>query len=113
MIRKLLTPVAFLLLFSLSSYAQEIDSRKYINKVHKNYIEKLELTESQSKKFKSILKKFNPILKELLEQKSNKVEINKQIKLMDLEVYGILNQKQFSDYKRVKLELESYKKYQF
>lgn len=113
MMRKLLTPIAFLLLFSLGLHAQEIDSRKYINQIHKDYTEKLQLDASQSKKFKAVLKKHNPILKELLDKKSDKTQINKQIKLMDLEVFNILNKKQFADYKRIKPELESFKKYQF
>ena len=113
MIRKLLTPIAFLLLFSMSIQAQEIDSRKHINKAHKAYTEQLQLSEAQSKEFKVVLNKFNPILKMLIHQKSDNKEFNKQLKLMDLEVYKILNQNQFSDYKRVKLELESFKKYRF
>jgi len=113
MIRKLLTPIAFLLLFSMSIQAQEIDSRKHINKAHKAYTEQLQLNQAQSKEFKTILKKFNPILKKLIDQKSDDSEFNKQVKLMDLEVYKILSQKQFSDYKKIKIELESFKKYRF
>lgn len=113
MTRKLFTPIAFLFLFSLSIHAQEIDSRKHINQVHKTYTEKLQLNKDQISKFRGVLKKHNSILKELIDQKSDKKEINKQLKLMDLDVYKILDSRQFSLYKKVKLELEPFKRYQF
>ena len=94
-------PFLLLLLFSLISHSQEFDSKKHINKVHKEYVEKLKLDATQSKKFKKILKKHNPILKDLFDNKSSKKEINNQIKLMDLEVYQLVSKEQFSNIKRL------------
>jgi len=113
MIRRLLISTLVLFLFSLSAQSQEVDSRKYINKAHKAYQEQLQLDEDQSKSFKIVLQKFNPVLKKLTDQKSNNKEFNKQLKLMDLEVYKILNPKQFSEYKKVKRQLEPFKQYRF
>lgn len=106
-------PFLLLLLFSFFAHSQEFDNKKHINKVHKEYVNKLKLDATQSKKFKTILKKYNPILKDLFDKKSSKNEVNSQIKLMDLEVYKLLSKEQFSKYKKVKLELESFKKYKF
>ena len=113
MIRKLLTPIALVLLFTLSIHAQEIDSKKHINKVLKTYTEKLQLTQEQAKTFKEILKKHNPILKDLIDQKSEDTAINKQLKLMDIEVYKVLTKEQLKDYPKVRLELESFKRYRY
>lgn len=112
MTRKLAT-IIFLLFFSFSIQGQEVDSRKHINKVHKEYVSKLKLDSNQSKEFKSILKKYNPIIKDLIDKKSSKQEINNQIKLLDLAVYKLVNKEQFAEYKKIKLKLESFKKYQF
>ncbi|MEQ6122608.1 hypothetical protein AAON49_00215 [Pseudotenacibaculum sp. MALMAid0570] len=113
MIKTPLLSLFFCLFVWTSIYAQEIDDKKYINKIHKEYVEKLGLNNNQTKGFKSILKKHNAILKTLLEQKKDTREINKQIKLLDLEVYKILTREQFSEYKRIKLQLEDYKKYRY
>ncbi len=113
MIRKLLTSTIVLLLLSLSVQSQEVDSRKHINKSLKAYTEQLQLNDAQKKSFKIVLQKFNPILKKLIDQKSDNKEFNKQVKLMDLEIHKILNSRQFSEYKKVKLQLESFKKYRF
>ncbi len=109
-----LIPSIFIALFlSFNLYSQEMDSRKFINKVHKQYVEKLSLTKEQSIDFKKALKKYNPEIKKLVAKKSNTTEINKMIKLNDLAIYKILTQKQFAKYKELKSKLEPLKKYRF
>ena len=105
--------ILFLLFFSFSIQGQEVDSRKYINKVHKKYVSKLKLDSNQSKEFKTILKKYNPIIKDLIDKKSSKKKINSQIKLMDLAVYKLVNKEQFTEYKKIKLKLETFKNNKF
>tara|TARA_R110000787_G_scaffold124838_1_gene235882 strand:- start:1530 stop:1829 length:300 start_codon:yes stop_codon:yes gene_type:complete len=97
----------------MNLYSQEIDSRKFINKIHKEYVEKLELNTKQNISLKKVLKKYNLEIKKLIDKGSENVEINKKIKLNDLAVYKILSQVQFAKYKELKSKLEPLKKYRF
>ena len=110
---KLKTLLIIALFISLVSYSQEMGSRKFINKVHQEYVEKLELNANQSTDFKKILKTYNSKIQKLISTKKKNIEINKMIKLNDLEIYKILNQSQFNKYKELKLQLEPLKKYRF
>ena len=62
MFQKIFPSVFFLLFFVVSIQAQKIGNKKYINEVHKVYSDKLQLNKIQHKKFKEVLKKFNPII---------------------------------------------------
>jgi polyhydroxyalkanoate synthesis regulator phasin len=109
-----LKSLLFIALFlSLNIYSQEIDSKKFINKIHKEYVEKLELNTKQSTDFKKVLKKYNSEIKKLIAKKSKTSEINKMIKLNDLAIYKILTRVQFAQYKTLKSKLEPLKKYRF
>jgi len=113
MLKKLILSLFFILFISISGYSQDIDSKKHINKIHKEYVEKLNLDKKQSIDFKKILKKYNPLLKKNIALKKKFNDLNEIIKLNDLEVYNILNQSQFAKYKELKLTLEPLKKYRF
>ncbi len=111
--RKHLFTLFIALFLSINLYSQEIDSKKFINKVHKEYVEKLELNTKQSIALKKILKKYNLEIKKLIDQNSKNIEINKKIKLNDLAIYKILTSVQFAKYKELKSKLEPLKKYRF
>ena len=110
---KLIFTLFIALFLSINLYSQEIDSEKFINKVHKEYVEKLELNTKQSIALKKILKKYNLEIKKLIDQNSKNIEINKKIKLNDLAIYKILTSVQFAKYKELKSKLEPLKKYRF
>tara|TARA_B100000780_G_C20653942_1_gene260469 strand:+ start:132 stop:470 length:339 start_codon:yes stop_codon:yes gene_type:complete len=110
MLKKILI-TASLIFIGVNITAQEIDSKKNINKVHKQYKKELKLTKIQSKNFKLILSQQNPKLNKLIDNKAPKIKINKQIKIESLEIFKILTRKQFSKYKELKKVLEEYKKY--
>ena len=111
MFQKIFPSVFFLLFFVVSIQAQKIGNKKYINEVHKVYSDKLQLNKIQHKKFKEVLKKFNPIIAELIDKKSSDGEINKLLKIIDLEIYKFLDPKQFKRYKKLKKKLEPQKEY--
>lgn len=111
MLKKNIIIFIFIFFSIYKNYAQKIDSKKHINKIHKLYENELNLNTIQSKKFKNILLKYNPIIKKLIDIKSNDIEINKQTKLESLEIYDIINREQFSKYKKIKQSIEEYKKY--
>ena len=93
----------FLVFFCVNNnYAQEIDSKKHVTKIHKIYEKELDLNKSQSKVFKKVLSKYNPKLKKLIDTKASKSEFNKLTKLEVLEVYDLLTREQFKKYKEVK-----------
>ena len=102
----------FLVFFCVNNnYAQEIDSKKHITKIHKIYEKELDLNKSQSKVFKKVLSKYNPKLKKLIDTKASRVELNKLTKLEVLEVYDLLTSEQFKKYKEVRKSLEKNKHY--
>ncbi len=102
----------FLIFFCVNNnYAQEIDSKKHINKIHKVYEQKLILNKKQSKKIKEILWKYNPKIKDLIDDEATKIEINQLTKVETLEIYNILSREQFTEYKKLKKDIEEYKRY--
>ena len=102
----------FLIFFCVNNnYAQEIDSKKHINKIHKIYEQKLILNKKQSKKIKEILWKYNSKIKDLIDSEATKIEINQLTKVETLEIYNILSRKQFTEYKKLKKDIEEYKRY--
>lgn len=113
MIRNLSTIICLVSLAISTVSAQEMDTKKFINKVHKQYVQKLELTPKQSVDFKKILNKYNPEIKKLIDEKVKNSEINKRLKLNDLAIYKILTSVQFAKYKELKSKLEPLKKYHF
>mgnify|MGYP001567383252 FL=1 len=111
MIKKLILFMFFLFFFVNNNKAQEIDSRKHINKIHKIYEQKLILNKKQSKKIKEILWKYNSKIKDLIDSEATKIEINQLTKVETLEIYNILSRKQFTEYKKLKKDIEEYKRY--
>jgi len=101
----------FLFFFVNNNKAQEINSRKHINKIHKIYEQKLILNKKQSKKIKEILWKYNFKIKDLIDSEATKIEINQLTKVETLEIYNILSRKQFTEYKKLKKDIEEYKRY--
>jgi hypothetical protein len=102
----------FLIFFCVNNnYAQEIDSKKHVSKIHKIYEKELYLNKSQSKVFKKVLSKYNPKLKKLIDTKASRAEINKLTKLEVLEIYDLLTSEQFKKYKEVRKLLEKNKHY--
>ena len=110
---KLYSTLLILLFISLNVYSQKMDSKRFINKIHKEYVEKLELNDKQSTAFKNILKKYNPEIKKLIDKKSKNTEINRMIKLSNSEIHQILTPIQLTKYNELKLKLEPLKKYRF
>jgi len=108
---RFIVPLIILLFFSLNIQAQKFESKKYINKIHKKYETELKLDKKQSIAFKKVLKTYNPQIKKLISNKVSSRDFNKKIKLHDLEIYKILTANQFTIYKKIKIELEEYKKY--
>ena len=100
-----------LVFFAKSNYSQEIDSRKHINKIHKVYEQKLVLNKKQSKEIKEILWKYNSKIKDLIDVEATKTEINQLTKEETLEIYNILSRKQFTEYKKLRKDIEEYKRY--
>lgn len=113
MIKKLLISTVFFLFVSTTMFAQKIDRKKYINKVHKEYVEKLQLNEDQSIKMKDILEDYNPKIQKLIDNKSSDIEFNRMVKISIGEIYKILNRKQHVIYFKVRFEVEPQKKYRF
>ena len=111
MCKKIFIIFIFIFFISNRNYAQRIDSKKHINKIHKLYKNELNLNTIQSEKFKNILLKYNPIIKKLIDTKSTNIEINKQAKLESLEIYDIINREQYAKYKNLKQVIEDYKSY--
>ena len=109
--KKLMFFLMLLFFFVKSNYSQEIDSKKHINKIHKVYEQKLILNKIQSKKIKEIFLKYNSKIKDLIDRKATKIEINQLTKLETLEIYNILSRKQFTEYKKLKKDIEEYKRY--
>lgn len=103
--------IIFIFFITNRNYAQRIDSKKHIYKIHKAYENELNLNAIQSRKFKDILLKYNSILKKLIDKKYADIEINKQIKLESLEIYDIVDREQFAKYKKLKRVIEAYKRY--
>lgn len=108
---RFIAPLIILLFFSLNIQAQKFETKKYINTIHKKYVIKLKLDKKQSVAFKKVLKTYNPEIKKLISNKVSSVDFNKKIKLHDLEIYKILTADQFAIYKKIKIEIEEYKKY--
>lgn len=108
---RLLVTLVTLLFFSIGLHAQKFDSKKFINSIHKKYETELKLNKKQSIAFKKVLKAYNPEIKKLISKKVTSREFNKKIKLHDLEIYKILTSEQFANYKKIKIDLEEYKKY--
>ena len=108
---RLIVSLVTLLFFSIGLHAQKFDSKKFINAIHKKYEVTLKLNKKQSIAFKNVLKTYNPQIKKLISNKASTREFNKKIKLHDLEIYKILTAKQFANYKKIKIDLEEYKKY--
>jgi len=97
----------FLIFFCVNNnYAQEIDSKKHVTKIHKIYEKKLDLNKSQSKVFKKILSNYNPKLRKAIDTKASKSEFNKLIKLEVLEIFDLLTREQFKKYKNLKKNIE-------
>ena len=100
----------FLIFFCVNNnYAQEIDSKKHVSKIHKIYEKELDLNKSQSKVFKKILSKYNPKLRKVIDSKASKSEYNKLIKLEVLEIFDLLTREQFKKYKNLKKNIEKNK----
>ena len=113
MINKFLTLSIVLVMTITSVLAQKIDRKKYINKVHKEYVKQLQLDEDQSAKLKVILQEYNPKIQKLIDEKSSNVDFNRMVKMSIGEVYGILNKKQHAIYFKIRFEVEPLKKYRF
>ena len=111
MIKKLILFMFFLFFFVNNNKAQEINSRKHINKIHKIYEQKLILNKKQSKKIKEILWKYNSKIKDLIDSEATKIKINQLTKEETLEIYNILSREQFTEYKKLKKDIEEYKRY--
>lgn len=90
-----------------------MNSRKHINKVHKEYVKKLKLDTKQSDDFKNILKIYNPKIQELINQKSSHHKINRMIKTSIMEIYKVLKPEQFPIFNKIRLQVEPLKKYRF
>jgi len=113
MIQKFFITTIALLFISLGISAQKIDSKKYINRVHKEYVEKLQLNQDQNKKLKDILKEYNPKIQQLIKKKRSNTEINRMIKLSIGEIYGILKPEQVKKFNQIRKDVEPLKKYRF
>jgi ABC-type transporter MlaC component len=113
MIRKFLLTI--LLCFSISSYlwSQKIDSKKYINKVQKEYTKQLQLDENQSKKIKQILEEYNAKIQKLIDEKSSNENFNRMVKMSIGDIYSILNREQHAVFFKIKFKVEPLKKYRF
>ena len=97
--------------FTKDNYGQENNSKKHINKIHKVYKQKLILNKKQSKKIKEILWKYNSKIKDLIDSEATKIKINQLTKEETLEIYNILSREQFTEYKKLKKDIEEYKRY--
>jgi septal ring factor EnvC (AmiA/AmiB activator) len=111
MYQKFLVPFVFFLLVSTAVSAQKIDRKKYINKAHKAYVEKLQLNEDQSKKMKDNLNDYNPKIQDLINKKSSHHQINRMIKTSIRDIYQILTPEQITLFNKIRLEIEPLKKY--
>jgi len=109
--KKLIFFLMLLFFFVKSNYSQEINSKKHINKIHKVYEQKLILNKKQSKKIKEILWKYNSKIKDLIDSEATKIKINQLTKEETLEIYNILSREQFTEYKKLKKDIEEYKRY--
>ena len=88
-----------------------MDSRRFIKKAHKEYVEKLELNTKQSDDLKKILNTYNPKIQILINQKSSHHKINRMIKTSIMEIYKILKPEQFPVFNKIRLQIEPSKKY--
>ncbi|MFK5879146.1 MAG: hypothetical protein QM478_06570 [Flavobacteriaceae bacterium] len=102
--------IVFLLLISNIIYSQDYSDKKHINQINKEYTETLQLTADKSKEFKQILLKYNHQLKDA---EQDKKLFNKILKEQTIAVFNLVSAEQYTQYKKLVLELESYKKFKF
>ena len=104
----------YIIIFLLAGniFSQNFPSDKELNKINKRYIKEINLSKETSKKFKEILFLYNKKLVNLDSTTKNyNNEVNKIVKLFDLEVFKLLSKSDFEKFKKIKIIIEPHKKY--